>query len=510
MNTIISLWQETERRHPQKIAFIGDYERVAYGQAGEKIRRLATMLTTRWGLGPGGIVGLLIRNSVEFVVSYFAVIHTGAIVQPLDERLMPNEICAALNDSKAPFIIVHRSLWPKFEAVREKLVHIENILGVGINNPTIDRFEDWTAQPAACFQETTVSPGNVAELMYTSGTTGMPKGVMRTHANARAISRFAIRGFGYRSDDIIAIVMPMSHSSALASQMMPFVEIGGTIVLIERFDPSALIDSILAEGVTCLRAVPTIFRALLRSQRFCAGELASLRLLMNSSAAIDPETYIALKKRFPRIEIVNSYGLTEASTNTILPDSMALKRPDSIGTPIEGIEMAIRDDQGNPVEVGAEGEIWVRGEHVFLAYWQQPEVTRAAITEDGWLRTGDLGHCDSECFYYFHGRKDDLINCGGRKYSPLEVENCILELPEVADVAVLGVPHKILGQVAKAYVVFKPDSSHNGKEIARHCARRLASHKVPFFVEGVLKLPKNSVGKILYKDLRNNQEVSYK
>ncbi|MDX9979163.1 MAG: class I adenylate-forming enzyme family protein [Lentisphaeria bacterium] len=503
MSTIIDLWQDTERRHGHRVALADGGRRTTYSELGRDIRRLAGMLQTRWETAAGDVVGLLAPNTLEFVLGYFAVVHCGAVVQPLDERLTPEEIAGVLNDSEAQRILVHRTLWPKLAAVRERLPRLQRVLGFGIEDPGVESFAEWACQPEEGFRGASVTPDLVAELMYTSGTTGAAKGVMRTHANVRAISQLALRGFGYRSDDVIAIVMPMSHSSALASQMMPFVEIGGTIVPLERFDAALLLERIREERVTCLRAVPTVFRTLLLHPGFGRGELPSLRLVMNSSAAIDPETFTALKKRFPAIEMVNSYGLTEASTCTILGDREALQRPDSIGVPIEGVEMAVMDEDGDPAPPGAEGEIWVRGAHVFAGYRNRPAATGAALAPGGWLRTGDIGHRDADGFYYFHGRKDDVINCAGRKYAPLEVENCILELPGVVEAAVVGVPHKALGQVAKAYVVLNPGSAADTREIKRHCARRLASHKVPFAVEAVARLPKNSVGKILYRDLKN-------
>jgi long-chain acyl-CoA synthetase len=174
--------------------------------------------------------------------------------------------------------------------------------------------------------------------------------------------------------------------------------------------------------------------------------------------------------------------------------------------PIEGVEMRLLDDEGRPIEDEQEGEISIGGPHVFIGYRGPPEATREVLV-DGWLHTGDLGHRDSEGFYYLHGRVDDVINCGGRKVVPLEVENCILQMPQVADVAVVGHPHRILGQVAKAFVVPMRPGGLDPKEVSRHCARQLASYKVPFYVEIVSKLPKNSVGKTLRRKLAEQSQV---
>jgi acyl-CoA synthetase (AMP-forming)/AMP-acid ligase II len=261
-----------------------------------------------------------------------------------------------------------------------------------------------------------------------------------------------------------------------------------------------MLSLIRAEGVTCMRAVPAMLRMLLASPDFCAATLPSLRLIVNSSAPIDPATYSELKHRFASIQVMNSYGLTEASTCTVLPDAQALSHAGSVGMPIEGVQMRLCDEEGNAVPSGSEGEIWVRGEHVFVGYRNRPEKTRAVLV-DGWLHTGDLAHQDEQGLYYLHGRRDDVINCAGRKFAPADVENCILQMSEVQEAAVVGMPHPVLGQVVKAYVVLKPGVAPNAKIITRHCAQNLPSHKVPFYVEFALALPRNSTGKVLRRKL---------
>ena len=337
--------------------------------------------------------------------------------------------------------------------------------------------------------------------MYTSGTTGEPKGVMRSHSNVLAAARNSITAFGYRDSDVMAIVMPLSHSSALNSQMIPMLQVGGRIVLVNEFEVGRLIGIIQSEGVTCIRAVPTMICMLLTSNNFNVGALPSLRLLINSSAPIDPEIYRAVKCRFPPIEVMNSYGLTEASTCTILPDHLALSDSESIGHAIDGVEISVRDGEGRIVGDLAEGEFYVRGEHVFVGYHNRPEATRSVLLE-GWLRTGDIGYRDDRGLYYLNGRKNDFINCGGRKFAPLEVETCILRMPEVSEVAVVGVSHRVLGQVARAFVVPAVQNGLDGKQIVQHCARNLPSYKVPFSVVFVSELPKTSTGKFLHRKFR--------
>jgi acyl-CoA synthetase (AMP-forming)/AMP-acid ligase II len=502
MSTLGALWSQAEAQAPHKTALVDGGKRLTYRQTGESIRRILAGLTLRWQIPSGAIVAVLTHNCAEFVISYFAVASAGAAVQPIDERLTAEEIRATLIDSGSRYVIVHRKLQAKFEKICSAVPEFKGILGIDFTPDGGERFEDWVDRPAEVPPLRHVASEDLAELMYTSGTTGEAKGVMRSHGNVLAASRNSIRGFGYRSSDIITIVMPLSHSSALNSQMIPVLESGGTVLLVNGFDVRPLLAIIRDEGATCIRAVPTMLRMLLAAPDFTSEALPSLRLLINSSAPIDPQTYRAVKQRFPAIQVMNSYGLTEASTCTVLPDHLALSHVESVGHPIDGVEMCVRDEEGRPLDDFAQGEIFVRGAHVFVGYHNRPEATRNALSSDGWLRTGDVGYRDGGGLYYLSGRKNDLINCGGRKFAPIEVETCILAMPEVSEVAVVGVPHKVLGQVARAFVVPAERNGLRDKQIVQHCARNLPSYKVPFSVMFVAELPKTSTGKFLHRKLR--------
>ncbi len=500
MTTLRALWGESERFYPDTVAVIAAGKRFTYREIGEQIRGLAFALASRWQIGRGSVVALLAPNCPEFVVTYFAVVSLGAIIQPIDGRLTSAEIALILSDSRANILIVHRSQWHHYEKIRHDLWFVKRVIGIGIEQDDIERFDSFPGVKQI-LNGSPVSPDTVAELIYTSGTTGHPKGVMRSHVNILAAARNATCGFGYRNGDSIAIVMPLSHSSALTSQMMPLIQLGGTLVLLDRFDINSLLDTIRREQVTCMRAVPAMLRLLLTSLSFCSEHLPSLRLLVNSSGPIDPRIFVEVKHRFASIKVMNSYGLTEASTSTILTDEMARERPDSIGQPIKGVEMALLNEDGNLVEGERTGEIAIRGEHVFVGYYRQPEAYQA-VFQDGWLRTHDLGRRDAGGYYYLCGRTDDVINCGGHKYAPLEVEHCILQLQEVAEVAVVGRVHPILGEVGKAFVVPRGSTQVDAKDIIHHCTRSLPGYKIPFYVELVPELPKNAAGKILRHKLK--------
>jgi long-chain acyl-CoA synthetase len=228
--------------------------------------------------------------------------------------------------------------------------------------------------------------------------------------------------------------------------------------------------------------------------------------MVSSSAPLDHHTTLELKERFPGLELMNSYGLTEASTCTVLPHQLVMQRPGAIGFPVPPVDMSIVDADGQEVEPGCEGELRVRGDHVFLGYFGQPRETSAAF-EGGWLRTGDLGHRDADGCYYLHGRSDDIINRCGSKVAPEEVENCILTMPEVAEAAIVGVPSQTQGEQIKAFVVARAGKAVDPRRVIRHCAGQLASYKVPAAVEVVAALPKNALGKTVRALLQTGTRV---
>jgi acyl-CoA synthetase (AMP-forming)/AMP-acid ligase II len=491
--SLFSHWKRTG-----KAALVAADARLDYPALDERISRLAAGLIERGGVRRGVVVAVLLPNSVEFVVAYYAIGRAGGIVQPIDERLLAGEVEAMLSDSGAEGLIVHGTLASRIGRLHDEPGALRWMLGVSLGGPGLESWEDWCATAPRDLAGPSLE--DIAELMYTSGTAGEPKGVMRSHGNVLAASHNSITGLGHRTDDTILIMMPLSHSSALNSQMVPILQIGGTVVLLERFSVRGALETIRAEKVTCMRAVPSMLRALLTAPEFRDEALPSLRRIINSSATIDRDTFVELKRRFASIEIMNSYGLTEASTCTVLPDGEVLRRPESIGVPIEGVGMTLRDPNGGEVAEGGEGEIWVRGDHVFAAYRGRPGL-REQTVRDGWLRTGDLAHADADGYYYLHGRQDDMIDCGGRKFAPLEVEQTILEVDGVAEAAVVGMPHRMLGQVAKAFVVPRDGATVEPRAVIRHCQSRLASYKVPFAVDLIGALPRNSLGKLVRRRL---------
>jgi acyl-CoA synthetase (AMP-forming)/AMP-acid ligase II len=501
MSSTSAALEEPAARRPDQTALIQGTRSRSFSRLAEEARAFAAAMQSNWQVERGDVIAVYSPNCIEFVIAYFAAGMIGATVVPIDERLKRDEVGHILRDSGARFAIVHAKLASRLGDCLKDGIPLDGIRGIGTQDSDVPDMTDWLTVGAAPTGSAPDS-SDIAEILYTSGTTGAAKGVMRTHGNVRAASRNARQAFGYTDSDVIAVIMPMTHSSALVSQMLPMIEAGGTAVLFESFDSRSVIDSMSVHQVSCMRAVPALFRMLLSHSEFQSDNLPALRLLMNSSAAIDVETWNDLRTRFPNAAIMNSYGLTEASTCTILSHSDAARYPDAIGRPIDSVAMRVVTDNNQTAAPGEIGELRVKGPHVFLGYRNQPDATAAAMDEDGWLRTGDLGCCNDDGLYFFSGRSDDIINCGGHKYAPQEIENCIARFPDVEEVSVIAASHRVLGQVPKAYVVIRAGATADGRQIKRHCARSLPSHKVPFFVEIVDDLPRNSMGKILTRELR--------
>lgn len=491
MTVISHIWESSERRRPDAVAVAWDGNAVTYRELSARIRERALELVTQMKVRRGDLVALLAPNGVEFIVDYFAVTAIGATIQPVDFRRKDHEVTELLRGTRATALLAHGG---RTEELPESLVAGDSAKVAPPSDPIGD------------FKRDRAVGETIAELLHTSGTTYAPKGVLRSHRGVLAAMRNAQAAFGYREDDVIGIVMPLTHSSALTSQLLPVLNAGGTVVPIARFEPASVVRALRGHGVTCFRAVPTMFELLLAQEDFRRDHLPAIRLLMGSSATFDPRTRGALQARFPGLEIMDSYGLTEASTCTVLSGADAAEHPGSIGVPVPGVEIRIVNRSGFEVAAGEEGEIWVRGPHLFSGYASGAEESLLAIASGGWLKTCDLGTRDSSGFLYLRGRTDNQINCGGWKFSGPDVERCIRALPGVADVAVVGVPHRVLGEVAQAFVTLRKEAGVDGKEILRHCSRHLPSHMVPFRVKLVDRIPRSDTGKVLHRSLQESAQ----
>jgi long-chain acyl-CoA synthetase len=342
---------------------------------------------------------------------------------------------------------------------------------------------------------------DLAMLVYTSGSTGFPKGVMMTHQNVTAAAGSIITYLEKTADDIILNVLPISFDYGLYQVLMA-VKAGATLVLEKSFAfPQVILERMKAERVTGFPLVPTMAALLLQMKDLKPGDLPDLRYVTNTAAALPPAHIARLQALFPQAKLYSMYGLTECKRCTWLPPAELAKRPGSVGIAIPGTEAYIVDDTGRRVPHGTVGELVIRGAHVMKGYWENQTATDRALRPGPFpwekvLYTGDLFRADADGFLYFVGRKDDIIKCRGEKVSPKEVENALYLLPDMREAAVIGVPDPVLGHAIKAVVVLAPGAKLSERDIIRHCAATLEDYMVPKTVEFREALPKTDTGKI--------------
>ncbi len=507
--------EASSHRYPDKVALIADGRRLTYAEVEQEANRLAWALREA-GVRRGDRVAIWLPNGIEAAIAIFAVLKADGIFVPLNPTLKAEKLRHILADSGAVALFTLRRHAALFPDVLERLPTLRLIIAVGQSGKRPDGLPQgafaWSTlaegQPASPPPSMTIGV-DLAALIYTSGSTGVPKGVMSTHDNMTFAARSIITYLENRPDDIVINVLPLSFDYGLYQWLM-VTGFGGTLVLERSFAyPAAVLRRIEEERVTGLPGVPTLFALLLRLD-LSAFDLASLRYLTNTAAALPVEHIHRLRAAFPQARLYSMYGLTECKRALYLPPKELDRRPASVGVPIPGTEAWIEGENGKRLPPGEIGELVIRGPHVMQGYWHRPEATAAryrtgAYPADRRLYSGDLFRQDEAGYFYFVARKDEIIKSRGEKVAPKEVEAVLYRLEGVVEAAVLGVPDPILGQAIKAFVVVEKGSGLDERAILRHCRLHLEDFMVPRYVELRAALPRNASGKIDRRAL--SQEV---
>ena len=404
-----------------------------------------------------------------------------------------------------------RRVW---KAAREALGQcpaLERVVAVGFSDEGTVAFDTLRQSPPADREPPDLAPEDLAIIMHTSGTTGVPKGAMMRHADLLFNVKNAIIAQSFRHEDVHLLVVPMFHATALYSMLPSSAYLGSTVVIAPRPHIPELVRLIERHRVTTFFGVPTLFYWLVNYRNLSRHDLASLRLIAYAGSMMPPQTIFKLREHFPHVWLHNFFGLTETISMThVLPNVDATTRPDSIGKPLPDIHQLIVDEELRPVGTGVVGQLCFHRSNVVQGYWGRPGLLEESCfrAEDGeeYFNTGDLAMADEDGYVYLKGRKKEMIIVGGENVYALEVENTILTHPDVMEVAVVGVEAKgasaYLGELVKAVVVPKPGRSPSELEIKRHCAEHLASYKVPSIVEFRESLPRNPGGKVLKRLLK--------
>ena len=455
------------------------------------------------GVGRGDRVAFVDKNAPEYFEMMFGAAKLGAVTVAVNWRLAPPEVAHVLDDAGPKVIVVGAELFPVMEQVAGRL-STGVIVAIG-SHETWPSYEAWVAPHPAEDPGVRTGPSDVAYQLYTSGTTGVPKGVMLTNDNVFALMPGASAVWGFGRDMVNLGVMPLFHIAGSGWDLMVMAN-GGHTVLHREVDPPAILRDIARYGVTHALFVPAVMNLLLATPGVDEADFATLRTIVYGASPISDEVLVRALDTF-QCDFIQAYGLTETTgaVTILAPEDHDPGNPDllrSCGRMMPGAELRIVTESGEDAPEGAVGEVWIRSRQVMLGYFGRPQETAAAKTPDGWLRSGDAGFV-RDGYLYLYDRVKDMVVSGGENVYPAEVENVLMAHPAVADVAVIGVPHPKWGETVKAIVVPADGGEVDEAALIAHARANLAHYKCPTSVDFVEALPRNPSGKVLKRELRD-------
>lgn len=475
----------------------GGKTRYTYREFAESISRMAWALS-RLGVGPGDRVAILHPNHTDFVLAYAAIIQAGGVAVPINTLYTQREVFYILEDSGAETLVTTHAFKSLLEEIRGVLPSLRRVL---IKEPGEFLFQS-LERTCGRLKRDLMHPGGAEDpafIFYTSGTTGRPKGVVLNHRNLVFGGANTAQHYGLREDDAALVCLPLVHIFANASPILGALNSGGRAIIMERFQSASALEAMAGVGITWFPGVPTMFVYLMEEMGKNPRHLPSLRMGLSGGASLSGEHLARFQEMFG-VPVLEVYGLTESTGLVTANPLHGIRKVGSIGVQVAGVSVRLLGEDGNEVGPGEVGEIAFKGPNAFPGYWKLPEVTGDAIRK-GWVFTKDLARKDEEDYYFIVGRKDELIICGGYNIYPREIEEVLYQHQAVGEAAVIGVPHPGLGRVPKAFVAPKAGFSLEPGDLMSFCAARLASYKVPRWVEILEELPKSSTGKILKKRL---------
>ncbi len=497
---IVGHWEATRPDAPA-VSFGGST--YSWARFARRIRQNAAAQRAA-GLVPGDRVAVLDLNHPSCLELTLACAQVGTANAVVNFRLAPPEIVYVINDAKARILFVGPEFAGAVAQVRDKLPTVEQVIHVGGD---ADEYEAWldAHEPDTAVHPS--APGDCFVQLYTSGTTGFPKGAMLTHSGMLAHATNVMADFSVDGDSRVQVAMPLFHVGGTSYALLA-VTAGAHIVMMRLPDPAAALEMLERERITHTFYVPALMAAMLQVPGVGDRDYSSVKALSYGASPMPLPVMRGCLELFPGV-MHQVYGMTEQCgvVSSLGPedhsDPAAEHRLISAGTPIHGVEIEVRDPAtGEPVPTGEPGEIWVRSAQIMGGYWGKPDATAAAVTEDGWLRSGDGGHLDADGYVYVTDRIKDMIISGGENIYPAEIERVLAEHPSVGDVAVIGVPDERWGEVPMAIVVAAPGASVDEAALLAFCREQIAAFKCPKSVDVVDELPRNPTGKILKKDLR--------
>ncbi|PLS18810.1 long-chain fatty acid--CoA ligase [Bacillus sp. M6-12] len=503
---------ETSLKSASKPAFYFMDQATSYAELDASVTKFADALG-KLGVKNGDHVALLLGNSPYFIVGLYGALRLGATVIPINPIYTPDEIGYILKNGDVKTVITLDILVPLIEKMNQMLPGVEHVIscetpenkgGLDVQSlsiyPKMKSFTSVLASGDLTFKGPELKEDDTAIILYTSGTTGKPKGAMLTHKNLYSNAQDVADYLKINENDRVITALPMFHVFCLTVALNAPLISGGTLVIVPRFSPKEVFRLAAKYEITLFAGVPTMYNFLYQYEEGKAEDLKSLRLCISGGASMPVALLKSFEQKF-NVLVSEGYGLSEASPVTCFNPLDRPRKPGSIGTSILHVENRIVDEMGKEVPAGQVGELVVKGPNVMKGYYKLPEETAAAI-KDGWLYTGDLARMDDEGYFYIVDRKKDMIIVGGFNVYPREVEEVLYSHPDVVEAAVIGVPDPNQGEAVHCFVVKKNDSLTEA-ELTLFCSEHLAKYKLPSQIDFLEELPKNTTGKILRRSLKN-------
>jgi long-chain acyl-CoA synthetase len=502
-SNLAGILTETTAEHGDRPALKLDDTVVTYSQLDDGSARVAALLREK-GIEPGDRVGIMLPNVPYFAVVYYGILRAGGVVVPMNPLLKGREVKFYVEDPGTKLLFA----WGDFEEAAAKGAEDG---GAELILVRPGEFEELVAGHEPDPDVAERADDDTAVLLYTSGTTGAPKGAELTHANLRKNCELSARTLAQATEeDVLLGALPLFHSFGQTCGLNGAVSVGACLSMIPRFDPAKALEIIGRDKVTVFQGVPTMYHAMLNSEAREDADVSSLRACMSGGAAMPVEVMREFEEAFG-CEVLEGYGLSETSPVASFNQPGQERKPGSIGTPIEGVEMKLLDEDGNDVEgTGDEhvGEIAIRGHNIMKGYWGKEDATREVLDEDGWFRSGDMAYVDEDGYFFIVDRKKDMIIRGGYNVYPREIEEVLYEHPAVSEAAVIGVPDDKMGEEVGAAVVLKEGEEIDADELREYVKEQVANYKYPRKIWFPDELPKGPTGKILKREIEVPEQVA--
>jgi long-chain acyl-CoA synthetase len=484
-------------RDPDHVALRLDEVEMSYGQLDQASARVAGLLVEK-GFKPGDRVGIMLPNVPYFAICYYGVLRAGGVVVPMNVLLKRREVAFYLKDPAAKLLFA-------WEGFAEDAVAGAEEAGAQCVLVAPGEFENVLTAAEPRVEVVDAQPDDTAVILYTSGTTGTPKGAELTHQNLLRNCEISRDLFDLGADAINLGALPLFHSFGQTCGLNATISAGGTLTLIPRFDPGKALEIIQRDRVNVFEGVPTMYGAILHHPERKDFDTSTLQLCGSGGSAMPVELLRGFEEAFG-CKVLEGYGLSETSPVASFNHRERERKPGSIGTPVKGVEMKVVDDDGQEIQQGEVGEIVIRGHNVMKGYWNREDATAETIV-DGWLHTGDMATVDEDGYFFIVDRKKDMIIRGGYNVYPREIEEVLYEHPAVREAAVVGVPHDELGEEVGAAVALKDGEEASPEQLRDFVKEQVAAYKYPREIWFVDELPKGPTGKILKREIKAPEEA---